>query len=256
MIYFLQKIGQKFITFNKNIGKFAIFNYLSIKSLFSRPIYFKIIGYQIFQIGYLSLPVIGFTAIFTGAVLALQSYNGFSRFNAESSIPIVVILSITRELGPVLSGLMIAARVGSSIAAEIGTMKVTEQIDALKTLSIDVYKYIITPRILAGILTMPFLVIIADIIGVLGGYLVSVHYLHFASGVYLKNTFQYLSFSDINCGLIKALVFGFIITSISCFNGYNAQGGAHEVGKVTINSVVFSSIMILLMNYFITSLLF
>lgn len=196
------------------------------------------------------------TAFFTGAVLALQSYNGFSRFNAEGSIPIVVVLSLTRELGPVLGGLMVAARVGASIAAEIGTMKVTEQISAMKTLSVNPMRYIVAPRIFAGIFAMPLLVLIADIIGILGGYVISVHYLGFSSGSYLKNTFQYLNISDINSGLIKAAIFGFFITTISSFNGYNAFGGAEGVGRATTNAVVSSSILILLLNYFITSVLF
>lgn len=239
-----------------DIGKFTIFCGESFKGMFTKPFYTKIVFEQMFKIGYLSLPVIGLTAIFTGAVLALQSYNGFSRFNAESSIATVVVLSITRELGPVLGGLMFAARVGSSIAAEIGAMCVTEQINALKTLSVNPMRYVVVPRIMAGILCLPILVTIADIIGVMGGYIVSVHHLGFSSGVYIKNTVNFLEFSDFMSGIIKAFVFGFIVTAISCFNGYNASGGAEGVGRVTINSVVSSAIAIFFLNYIITSLLF
>jgi len=250
------KTGQKTIVIVSMLGQYTIFCGNFFKCLGSKPFYYKTWFEEFFKIGYLSLPVIGLTAIFTGAVLALQSYSGFSRFNAESSIPIVVALSITRELGPVLGGLMFAARVGSSIAAKIGTMVVTEQINALKTLSINPIRYVIFPQILAGILCLPILVLTADIIGIMGGYLTSVHYLHFSSGIYIKNTLNFLTFWDVFSGIIKATVFGFLVTSISCFNGYNANGGADGVGRVTINSVVTSAIVILFCNYIITSLLF
>ncbi len=251
----IQKIGKKTINIVSLVGKFSSFIFETLKCT-NKPFYFKSLFEKIFSIGYLSLPVIGMTAIFTGAVLALQSYNGFARFNAESSIPIVVVLSITRELGPVLAGLMFSARVGSSISAKIGTMAVTEQLDALKMLSVDPRRYIILPYILSGILTLPILVLIADIIGVLGGYLTSVGYLGFSSSVYIKNTMEFLTFWDVASGIIKALVFGFLVTGISCFNGYFTTSGAEGVGRSVINSVVLSSIMILFVNYFITSILF
>ena len=189
-------------------------------------------------------------------VLALQSYTGFSRFSAESAIPNVVVLSITRELAPVLAGLMVAGRAGAAIAAEIGTMKVTEQIDALKTLSTNPFSYLVTPRVLAGILSLPFLVIIGDIIGVFGGYLICVNLLNFNPSVYLQNTYNFVEFIDIFSGLVKAAVFGFIITFIGCYFGFNTKGGAQGVGQSTTYSVVCSSILILLMNYIITSLFF
>jgi phospholipid/cholesterol/gamma-HCH transport system permease protein len=189
-------------------------------------------------------------------VLALQSYTGFSRFSAESAIPNVVVLSITRELAPVLAGLMVAGRAGAAIAAEIGTMKVTEQIDALKTLSTNPFSYLVTPRVIAGIISLPFLVLIGDIIGVLGGYLICVNLLNFNPSVYLQNTYNFVEFIDIFSGLVKAAVFGFIITFIGCYFGFNTKGGAQGVGQSTTYSVVSSSILILLMNYIITSLFF
>jgi phospholipid/cholesterol/gamma-HCH transport system permease protein len=189
-------------------------------------------------------------------VLALQSYTGFSRFSAESSIASVVVLSITRELGPVLAGLMLAGRVGAAIAAEIGTMKVTEQIDALYTLGADPFKYLFGPRVIAGIITLPLLVILADIIGVFGGYLVSIYKLGFSPYSYLQNTFDYLETSDVTSGLIKAAFFGLIVTSMGCYHGYFSAGGAQGVGKATTNAVVSASILILLANYIITGLLF
>ena len=189
-------------------------------------------------------------------VLALQSYTGFSRFSAESAIPNVVVLSITRELAPVLAGLMVAGRAGAAIAAEIGTMKVTEQIDALKTLSTNPFSYLVSPRVIAGIISLPFLVLIGDIIGVLGGYLICVNLLNFNPSVYLQNTYNFVEFIDIFSGLVKAAVFGFIITFIGCYFGFNTKGGAQGVGQSTTYSVVSSSILILLMNYIITSLFF
>ncbi len=211
---------------------------------------------QCIEIGYYSLPVVGMTAIFTGAVLALQSYSGFSRFNAESSIAIVVVLSITRELGPVLAGLMVAGRIGAAYAAEIGTMRVTEQIDALVTLSTDPYKYLVLPRLIAGLTMLPLLVLIADIIGVFGGYLVSIHELGFSPGPYLKSTFDFLETKDVVSGLIKAGVFGFLIALMGCYHGFNSKGGAQGVGAATTHAVVSASILILLSNYFLTALLF
>ena len=208
------------------------------------------------DIGYYSLPVVGLTAIFSGMVLALQSYTGFARFNAESAIANVVVLSLTRELGPVLAGLMVAGRIGASMAAEIGTMRVTEQIDALTTLSTNPYKYLIAPRLIAGLLMLPLLVLVADIIGVFGGYIVGVYKLGFNPNVYLANTIDFLEPLDVISGLVKAAVFGFIIALMGCYNGFNSKGGAQGVGSATTNAVVSSSILILVFNYMITELFF
>ena len=208
------------------------------------------------RIGFLSLPVVGLTAIFTGAVLALQTYSGFSRFNAESTIATVVAISLTRELAPVLVGLIVAGRVGASMAAELGTMKVTEQIDALRTLSTNPFKYLIAPRVLAAIISLPLLVLTADIIGIMGGYLVSVHSLGFSAGPYITNTFKFLEMMDIISGLVKAFFFGFIIAIMGCYFGYKSNGGAQGVGIATTNAVVVSSIAILLSNYVITGWFF
>lgn len=249
-------IGHFTIGSIQKIGHMAIFVSSIVQALVSGRIYFKAILRQFFEIGYLSLPVVGLTAIFTGAVLALQSYTGFSRFNAESAIASVVVLSITRELGPVLAGLMLAGRVGAAIAAELGTMKVTEQIDALYTLGANPFKFLVVPRVIAGILMMPLLVIVADIIGVFGGYLVSVYKLGFSPFLYLKNTALYLKAGDITSGLIKAAFFGFIVTTMGCYHGYGSQGGARGVGNATTKAVVSSSILILLSNYVITGIMF
>jgi len=220
------------------------------------PFYPRLILRQIIEIGYYSLPVVGLTAIFTGMVLALQSYTGFARFNAEGAIANVVVLSITRELAPVLAGLMVAGRIGAAMAAEIGTMRVTEQIDALTTLSTNPFKYLIAPRILAGVLTLPCLVLIADIIGVMGGYIVSIHKLGFNPSVYLHRTWEFLQPLDVISGLVKASVFGFLIALMGCYHGYHSRGGAQGVGTATTNAVVSASILILAFNYVVTEIFF
>lgn len=252
----LEKTGHFTLLNLAKLGEMVLFTLNAVRHCFTPPFYPRLILRQFLQIGYYSLPVVGLTAIFSGAVLALQSYSGFSRFNAESTIATVVVLSITRELGPVLAGLMVAGRVGASMAAEIGTMKVTEQIDALRTLSTNPYKYLIAPRVIAGVLMLPFLVLIADIIGVMGGYLVSVHSLGFSPGPYINSTFKFLEQVDVVSGLVKSAFFGFVISIMGCYFGYNSKGGAEGVGIATTNAVVSASIVILLLNYMITGWFF
>jgi phospholipid/cholesterol/gamma-HCH transport system permease protein len=220
------------------------------------PFYPSLIARQMMDIGFFSLPVVGLTALFTGMVLALQSYTGFARFQAEGAVATVVVLSMTRELGPVIAGLMVAGRIGASMAAEIGTMRVTEQIDALVTLSTNPFKYLVVPRVLAAVAMLPILVLIADIIGVLGGYLVAVYKLNFNMSSYLRQTVDFLEWMDVISGLVKAAVFGFLIAMLGCFHGYNSGGGAQGVGRATTNSVVSASIMILVVDYMLTELFF
>ena len=252
----LAPIGRVFLDFLAAVGRLALFVWAAIGGILRPPFYTKMLLKQLVELGYYSLPVVGMTALFTGAALALQTYSGFSRFNAESSVAIVVVLAITRELGPVMAGLMVAGRIGASYAAEIGTMRVTEQIDALTTLSTDPYKYLVLPRLLAGLTMLPVLVLVGDILGVFGGYLVSVHKLHFAPMPYLKSTAQYLESKDVISGLIKASVFGFIVSLMGCFHGFHSKGGAQGVGSATTHAVVSASILILLSNYVLTALLF
>src|SRR3981189_1828337 len=204
------------------------------------------------EIGFYSLPVVGLTAVFSGMVLALQSYTGFARFSAESALANVVVISLTRELGPVLAGLMVAGRIGASMAAEIGTMRVTEQIDALTTLSTNPFKYLVGPRLIAGIVTLPILVLIADIIGVLGGFLVGVYKLDFNDVAYLRNTMDFMQLQELFSGLLQAAVFGFLIALMGCYHGYTSKGGADGVGMAPTNAVVSASMLILTFNYFIT----
>ena len=238
------------------IGAVSAFATEAVREAVRPPYYRQQIVRQMLEIGYYSLPVVGLTAIFTGMVLALQSYTGFARFSAESAVPNIVVVSLTRELGPVLAGLMVAGRVGAAMAAEIGTMRVTEQIDALKTLSTDPFKYLVAPRLIAGIVTLPMLVLVADVIGVLGGYLVGVYKLDFNDTAYLRNTIDFLQFQDVFSSLVKAAVFGFLITLMGCYHGYTSKGGAQGVGMATTNAVVSASILILTFNYFITEAFF
>ncbi len=253
---FVQSIGAALLRFFEKIGMLVLFIGRSVWHIFAPPYFAGQFGRQLVSIGFYSLPVVGLTALFTGMVLALQSYTGFSRFNAESAIAGVVVLSVTRELAPVLAGLMVAGRVGAAIAAEIGTMRVTEQIDALTTLSVNPFKYLIAPRVLAGTLTLPILVLLGDIIGVLGGYVVAIYNLGFSPGSYLSQTWDILEPMDVISGLVKAGVFGFIVTIMGCYHGFHSERGAQGVGAATTNAVVSSSILILIFNYIITQVLF
>ncbi len=252
----LGAIGRTFLAFLEVIGTVVRFALSGVYNMFRPPIYWRMVLVQFMQIGYFSLPVVGLTALFTGMVLALQSYTGFARFSAEGAVATVVVLSVTRELGPVLAGLMVAGRIGAAMAAEIGTMRVTEQIDALTTLSTNPVKYLIVPRLIAGILMLPLLVIIADIIGVFGGFLVSVYRLNFNAATYMKLTLEYLETMDVVSGLVKASVFGFIIALMGCYQGYRSGRGAEGVGRATTNAVVVASMLILISNYLLTSLFF
>lgn len=249
-------VGATVLNFFQLVGRLSAFVGQSIYHCFTPRFFPKQLIRQFLDIGYYSLPVVGMTALFTGMVLALQSYTGFTRFNAESAIAGVVVLSVTRELAPVLAGLMVAGRVGASIAAEIGTMRVTEQIDALTTLSVNPFKYLVAPRIIAGTLALPVLVLIGDIIGVYGGYVVAIHNLGFSQGTYLSQTWDVLQSMDVISGLIKAAAFGFIVTIMGCYHGYNSGRGAQGVGAATTNAVVSSSILILIFNYILTQVFF
>src|ERR1700694_2469069 len=256
MIGFLASVGAAFLAFLAAAGRIVMFAGEALAAGLSPPFYPHLILRQIVYIGYFSLPVVGLTAIFTGMVLALQSYTGFSRFAAEGAVATVVVLSVTRELGPVIAALMVAGRVGAAIAAEIGTMRVTDQIDAMTSLSTDPLRYLVLPRLLAGIITLPLLVLVADIIGVFGGYLVGVYKLGFNPQAYLNGTWQHLETIDVVSGLVKAAVFGFIVALMGCYHGYYSRGGAQGVGRATTYAVVSASVLILVSNYIITEAFF
>lgn len=252
----LRNIGSITILLLTNIGRLFLFFIEIVSKFYTRPFYFSELFRSIINIGYFSLPVIGLTALFTGGALALQIFSGGSRFNAEAVVPQIVAIGIVRELGPVLVGLMIAARVTSSIAAEIATMKVTEQIDALKTLSTDPTKYLIIPKVFASILVLPLLVIVGNIIGILGGYIVSIRVLGFSSTNYIQSTINFLELSDISISLIKAAVFGGIASIMGCYFGVNSDRGAKGVGEATRKSVETAAIIILAANFILTGVLF
>jgi phospholipid/cholesterol/gamma-HCH transport system permease protein len=252
----LVRIGAFVIGGLAAIGRLARFTARAVGRAFLPPYYPSRLVEQMLVIGYFSLPVVGLTALFTGAALAQQIFVGGSRFNAESTVPAVTVIAIVRELGPVLGGLMVAGRVSSAMAAELGTMRVTEQIDALATLRTDPYQYLIAPRLIAAVLMMPLLVLVANIIGVLGGYLIATERLGFNSANYLQITQRYLEFDDLMSSLVKAAVFGFIIALMGCYNGFHSSGGAAGVGRATTNAVVSAFILILLANLIITVLVF
>lgn len=252
----LAQIGRSTLALFAEVGRVVLFLKDGLIQGLT-PTYFpRQVGEQMLRIGYFSLPVVGLTAFFTGGALALQIYLGSSRFNAESLVASIVALGITRELGPVLAGLMVAGRVGASIAAELGTMRVTEQIDALVTLATNPFKYLVGPRIVAAVVTLPLLVAVGDTIGIMGGYIVGTRSLDFNGAAYIKNTVDFLEFDDVTSGLIKAAVFGFIIAVMGCYHGFNSKGGAAGVGRATTNAVVSAAILILAANFALTSLLF
>ena len=252
----LAAIGAAFLGLLAAIGRVTHFAVEAVSHLARPPWYPREFAGQLLQIGYFSLPVVGLTTIFTGGALALQIFAGGARFSAEAVVPQIVAIGMVRELGPVLVGLMIAARVTSSVAAEIATMKVTEQIDALVTLSTNPMKYLTLPRVLAATLVMPALVAVGDVIGILGGYLVGVNRLGFNAATYLKNTIDFLEPLDIVSSLTKAAVFGFIAALMGCYFGMQSGRGAQGVGRATKGAVVAASVLILAANFILTELFF
>ena len=252
----LAAIGRPVIAALAGIGRVTLFALQAVAAMLRPPFYGREFLHAVMQIGWLSLPVVGLTAFFTGAALALQIYAGGQRFSAEAVVPAIVAIGMARELGPVLGGLMVAARVASSIAAELGTMKVTEQIDALVTLSTNPLKYLVAPRLLAATLAVPVLVGVGDAIGIMGGWVIGVNRLDFNSAAYLKNTIDFLEWEDVSSGLIKGAAFGFIIALMGCWHGMNSGRGAQGVGKATKTAVVGASVLILAANYLLTELFF
>jgi phospholipid/cholesterol/gamma-HCH transport system permease protein len=254
LLHPVTSVGRATVATFSATGTVVLFGVRAITSAASPPFFFGQLLRQLMRIGYFSLPVVGLTAIFTGAALALNIYTGGARFNAEQFVPNIVVIGITRELGPVLAALMLAGRVSAGIAAEIGTMRVTEQIDALTTLSTNPYKYLIAPRIVAGVIALPLLVAVADVIGVMGGFVVSTQSLGFNGAIYVRNTLDFMTSGDVISGLVKAGVFGFLLTLMGCFHGFTSRGGAQGVGRATTNAVVSSAILIFASNYLLTTL--
>jgi phospholipid/cholesterol/gamma-HCH transport system permease protein len=252
----LAAVGRSTLAMLGTIGSVALYAAITLGHILRPPFYIREFFSALLTIGYFSLPVVGLTTLFTGGALALQIFSGGARFNAESVVPQIVAIGIVRELGPVLTGLMVAGRVSAAIAAEIATMKVTEQLDALVTLSTNPIKYLTVPRVLAATIALPFLAAVGDIIGIMGGYLVGVTRLDFNAAVYLRNTVDFLETADVVSGLVKAAVFGFIVALMGCYHGMNSGRGAQGVGRATTNAVVSSSILILASNYLLTELFF
>ncbi len=253
---FLAIIGRFVFDTCRRAGAVSIFAASGLSHIVRPPFYGRMFLRAFVEFAFFSLPVVALTAIFSGMVIALQSFTGFSRFNAESAVASIVVLSVVRELGPVLAGLMVAGRVGAAMAAEIGTMRVTDQIDALGTLSTNPMKYLVAPRLLAGILALPLLVIVADILGVMGGFIVSTVKIGLGATNYLNNTLNFVTTADVVSGLAKAAVFGFLIALMGCYHGYRSKGGAQGVGAATTSAVVVASILILAGDYILTELFF
>jgi len=256
MLRAIVAVGAMIIAALSDIGRAAIFAARTVIRGLTPPWYPIRFLEQIAHIGWFSLPVVGLTALFTGAALAQQIYTGGSRFNAQSTVPAIVVIGMVRELGPVLVGLMVAGRVSSAMAAEIGTMSVTEQLDALATLRTDHYRYLIAPRLFAAVFALPIMVLLANAIGILGGYLLSVFKLGFNPGSYLATTRSILEPDDIAMSLVKAAVFGFFIALMGCYHGLSTTGGAAGVGRATTNAVVSAFILILVSNLLITVMAF
>ncbi len=252
----LASLGRPVLSALAALGRVVLFAGAVVSHIFRPPFYPREFAAALLQIGWFSLPVVGLTAVFTGGALALQIYSGGARFNAEAVVPSIVAIGMARELGPVLGGLMVAARVASSIAAEIGTMKVTEQIDALVTLSTNPLKYLAVPRVLAATFAVPVLVAVGDAIGIMGGWLVGVSRLDFNSASYLRTTTDFLEVWDVGSGLLKGAAFGFIIAVMGCYHGMNSARGAQGVGAATKTAVVGASVLILAANYLLTEVFF
>jgi phospholipid/cholesterol/gamma-HCH transport system permease protein len=210
---------------------------------------------QMELVGVNSMPVVLITGAFTGAVLALQTFTSFKRFNAESMIGGVIAVSLLRELGPVLTGLIVAGRAGSAMAAEIGSMKVTEQIDAFHALATDPVNYLVAPRFLASTIMLPMLSTFFSGVGMVGGYIISVNVLGANPVVYMRQMWWFIEGEDIYTGLVKACIFGMIIALVGCYQGFITQGGAEGVGRSTTRAVVLASTFILIFNYIVTALL-
>jgi phospholipid/cholesterol/gamma-HCH transport system permease protein len=252
----LVALGAATLRLLAGLGRIALFTGSTLSHLVRPPFYFREFGHAILTIGWFSLPVVALTTLFTGGALALQIYSGGARFNAEAVVPSIVAIGMVRELGPVLTGLMVAGRVSAAIAAEIGTMRVTEQIDALVTLSTNPMKYLTVPRVVAATLTLPVLAAVGDTIGIMGGWLVGTTRLGFNATAYMRNTVDFLESGDIVSGLVKAAVFGFIVALMGCYHGMHSGRGARGVGRATTRAVVSASVLILASNYILTEVFF
>lgn len=255
LVQLFATVGKESLGIWASMGRFTIFLFQALRVFLTTVPKVQKILTQMYIIGVESLNITVLTGTFSGMVFALQSYIGFQRVGGEQFIGVIVAMGMIRELGPVLTGLMVTGRAGSAITAEIGTMSITEQIDALRTLRINVFRYLVVPRMVAGTVIFPFLTIFSMICGIVGGYVVCVGVLGLSGDDYVNSIKTYVELSDVVRGLTKAAVFGFILTWVGTYKGYYTEGGARGVGAATTQSVVTSSIMILISNYFITKML-
>ncbi|MBW2612372.1 MAG: ABC transporter permease [Deltaproteobacteria bacterium] len=256
MLRFFEYVGKPFVLLIEAFGKVILLLVSTISWMVRPPYRIHEIFKQMEFVGVNSLPVVIITGAFTGMVLAIQTYYGFKMFGGESLVGATVALSMTRELGPAITALMVTGRVGSAMAAEIGTMRVTEQIDALYTMSVNPVQYLIMPRVIASIMMLPVLTIVSDFIGIVGGYFVGVRLLNINSGIFVARIIEFVALSDIVNGLIKSAVFGLILSLVGCYKGFGTFGGAAGVGRATTQSVVISSVSILISDYFLTAVMF
>ncbi len=261
MLKLFEKLGDNFIYHVNQAGRMVIFLFFSMLSIFKPPYKLYPVIKQTYIIGTSSIFVILFTGAFTGMVLGLQGYHTLNKVGAEAWLGSMVALGLIRELGPVLAALMVTGRAGSAICAEIGIMRISEQIDALDCMAIDPHKYIIAPKFIAGIIALPLLTAIFDVVGIYGGYMVGVGLLGGNEGAYFSSIYSNVEFSDVYMGIVKSLCFGLLIIWICSAKGYfvhlerNASFGAEGVSRVTTNAVVMSSVSILVVDYFLTSVL-
>jgi phospholipid/cholesterol/gamma-HCH transport system permease protein len=256
MIAFLELLGQMVVQRIEEVGRISLFLLETAQGCVTPPLRWRLALRQMEFVGVRSLSIVILTGTFTGMVLAIQSFYGFRKFGAEGLVGTTVALSMTRELGPVLTSLMVTARAGSAMAAELGTMRVTEQIDGLTVMAVDPIRYLVVPRILASLAMVPILCLVSNFVGIIGGYFVGVKLLGVNSGVYISNTIKYVELSDIYNGLVKAVCFGLILSIIGCYKGFHTTGGAQGVGRATTEAVVLSSVLILINDYFLTAIMF
>lgn len=244
-----------FSQYFKAIGGYTILLKDSFVAFIRHGVDFKELCVQITRIGTLSLPIVILTALFTGMVLALQTSFSLERFGAKNYVGNIVGLALTRELGPVLTALMVCGRVGAGIAAEIGSMAVTEQIDAMRCLGADPVRRLVLPRVLAAFIVLPGLVIFADLVGIYGGLLIAVHELNLSAHMFFRSLLNTVVIRDVVEGLIKSAVFGSLVVALACYKGINTTGGTYGVGSNTTSTVVIGSMIIFISNYFLTKLL-
>jgi phospholipid/cholesterol/gamma-HCH transport system permease protein len=252
----VDRIGRIVLENVEELGRILLLFLSALSWMVRPPLKARHILKQMEFVGVKSIFVVVLTGTFTGMVMALQGYHGFRMFAAESLVGSTVALGMTRELGPVLTSLMVTARAGSAMAAELGTMRVTEQIDALAVMAANPVKHLIVPRLIAGFLMVPLLTVVSDFTGIIGGYFVGVQVLNINSGAFMKNIYKYVTLGDIYNGMVKAACFGLLMAIISCYKGFNTRGGAEGVGRATTEAVVLSSISILVSDYFLTAIMF